>query len=161
MQLDDRRLVAGGIVVGMFFIVGLGVGATGYVGVSWLDAELVESATGQTQSFGQLFVGLAFFQSVLFAFLVGPAVASLAGLRSAAQLASDRDVALVAGLGSFVGFYLMAFLAVGVLSLAVEGGGPDQFGVELGTVVLPLLRAGIPTGVVGLLTGLLAYRLGS
>lgn len=142
-------------IVAVFAAIGLGMGLTGFAGMGWAQSQFLVAAGGETaRQFGPVFVALVYFQNANTAFFVGPVVAVLAGVLFGSRLRSGPTAAAVAAGSSLLGFYVMAFLTVLVMALALGGpGGSQAFG--LGQAVGPILTAGVPTAVVGGVAGYL------
>lgn len=151
-----------GLVVALFAIVGVGLGLTGYVSLDAANQQFVEGTEGEfARGLGQLFVALLAFQSSVVTFFLGSVVASVGAVGLSGRAASWRESAVVNGMGSFVGFYVMVGIALVLMLAALEtggrGGGSGGSGsVEIGQFIIPVLIAGLPTAFVGFGTGALA-----
>lgn len=142
-------------VVGVFAMVGIGLGISGFLTISTVKSQF---ADGGENLFGSLAVALIFLQNIYTTFLLGSLVAATGGML-AGITGSDRVSATVGGgIGTFVGFYVMAILAfvLMLLSLGGDAGGGDVGG--LGNFIVPLLGAGVPATVVGTSTTYLTAR---
>ncbi|MFC7166209.1 hypothetical protein [Halospeciosus flavus] len=151
---SDRWRTAG-LVVAVFAVVGVGLGLTGLVGLSWVKSRVGGGAFGM----GQVVTTLAFLQSAVVTLLIGPTVGGIVGaiLGRDATPGGARDGAFAAGVGSFFGFYVLAGLALFLMSLAL-GGGDGGGGANLGDLVVPVVQAGVPTALVGAGAALLGSR---
>lgn len=134
-----------GSVVGLFVVVGVGLGLAGYLVVSRLTLGDVGGGAGPA-----MVSGLVFFQAVSVVYFAGPAVGAvggvLAGLRS-----EDTAVGVVAGgAGSLVGFYLMVAASVLVMTVALSDGAS---GLSPGDNVTLIAASGVPAALVGAVTG--------
>lgn len=148
-----------GFTVGVFAIVGVGIGLTGFFPLEYVVGEFSTTEGGQfAQAIGQLFIGVVFLQSIMMAMFTGPTVGGLTGLVSAFALEDRASSVVVGGLGGFVGFYVMVLIAVIVMSMAMPSGGDGGQATmgqatDLSRVLSPILKSGLPTGIVGALTG--------
>lgn len=147
-----------GLVVAVFGVLGIALGASGYLAVDWARTQFLVAAGGTTPSqFGPVFVALVALQTTVSQFLVGTAVAGLVGTMAGSRFPDARTAGLVAGGGSLVGFYLMAALAVLPVTLAGGPGTEQVYG--LGQAVGPLLLAGVPAAVAGGIGGVVGAAL--
>lgn len=122
-------------IVGVFAIIGATMGLT---------ATLIGSETAGVANFA---AGVLMAFAALF---IGPAVGTIAGFIAGSRMTEDvKETLVTAGLGGFLGFVAM-FLLVAVIALPATGTGS----VDVGQIVLMLLKAGVPTGVA---CGLAAY----
>ena len=127
---------------------GAGIGLTGYVGspIVFESLPIGSSLFGADDQVSEVFGVLV----MLIAFLFGPIIAALSGFLTAASIRERKMAAIVAGVGSFVGFYVMVVVAVVGIGAGAPGGGPE-FWEHVGAVAL----AGVPTGAVGALFGVI------
>lgn len=147
-----------GLVVAVFAVLGVGLGASGYLAVDWARTQFLVAAGGTTPSrFGPVFVALVAFQTTVSAVLVGTAVAGLVGAMAGSRFPEARTAGLVAGGGSLVGFYVMAALAV-LFVTSVGGPGTDQIYAPA-QALMSLLLAGGPAAVAGGAGGVLGASL--
>jgi hypothetical protein len=148
-----------GLTTGVFAVVGVALGLTGFFPIEYITSQLTNAGEGEfTQAIGQLFVGLIFFQSVMMAMFVGPTIAGLTGIASGISLEDHISSFIVGSVGSFVGFYIMVLTAVIVMSLAVPSTGSGaqsgiQQSADLSQLISPIIKSGVPTGIVGGITG--------
>lgn len=146
-----------GVIVGVFAAIGVGLGLTGYISLSWVESVFTSADQSEmANSFGQMFVGLVFLQSVIITFFTGPTVAALSGLVTGISQASRTRAAGISGVGAFVGFYVMVVLAIVVMSLAYSSGGDGSGGsssVDMMNALTTAIQAGIPTAAVGVIAG--------
>lgn len=150
-----------GYVVATFAVVGAGYGLAANFTIGFLIETFVEPGANPLDN---TLVGIVLVVSVVNTMLLGPVMAGVAGL-SVGRSYPGRGV-LAAGLTGFsstLGFYVLAalalFLTFGVLSqyapaeaagaAAESSGGPFTFADLRPTLV----EVGIPTGVVGAVTG--------
>lgn len=137
-----------GLIVGVFAVLGVALGVSGYLAMEWATEQFLVAAEGPTaERFGPVFVALIAFQTTVSQFLVGTAVAGVVGAMAGSRFAVPRTAGLVAATGSMTGFYLMGAIAVVVLSL-VGGPGTEQV-YGLGQALGPLALGGVPAGVAG------------
>lgn len=140
------RVVA--LIVGVFAVLGVALGASGYLAMGWAREQFVVAAGGSSPGeFGPVFVALVAFQTTVSQFLVGTAVAGVVGAMAGSRFAVPRTAGLVGAGGSVVGFYLMGLIAVFLVSLA-GGPGTDQV-YDVGQALGPLALGGVPAGIAG------------
>lgn len=154
-----------GLTVGLFAIIGVGLGLSGYISLSFINQMLVEEAEGEfMRGFGQILVRIVALQSAFVFFLLGSVVAAISGSTIAREAGSIREAALSNGAASFVGFYVMVGIASVIMLTALSSGGggaessSNQF-VNLGEIIMPVLKIGIPTGFVGVGAGGVVFKL--
>ncbi|MFB6124133.1 MAG: hypothetical protein ABEJ78_11830 [Haloferacaceae archaeon] len=142
------------LVVGIFAVLGVALGAVNYVVTDWARVQFVSAASGANlDAFGPVFVALSAFQTTVTLFLAGPVVGTVVGTLVGSRFIDRRLAGGVAGGGSLVGFFVMAGFGLAGLSL-VGGPGTGQV-YAVGQAVGPLLAAGVATGVVGGVGGVL------
>lgn len=165
--------------IGLFVIVGIGLGLSGYIALDFMQTSFVDSAEPGSflESLGQLFVGLVALQTSFITFLLGSVVAATTGVGSAKSFASGRAAALHNGLAAGVGFPLMVGVAIFIMLLAVAGGGgggetaagatttptpssgsggiTDQ--IDWGSLVMRVGALCIPTALVGAGAGFVGF----
>ncbi len=150
-----------GLVIGVFAIIGAGLGLTGFFPLELANDEFVGGSQGDlAETMGQLMIAMVFLQSVIMALFAGPTVGALSGLLSGYSLQDSKRAVFVGGIGSFVGFYIMVAFAIVIMSMAISGGdgGSGQQTVDTGELLQPALKAGLPTGVVGALAGIIGTQ---
>lgn len=152
MSESKRILKQTGIVVAIFAIVGVGLGSTGYVGVSFAGDQLITA--GDSAGFGEAFVALIFLQSVFVSFFAGPSIAAVTGVASA--LSADAKTAIASNtIGACIGFIIMSAVAVLIMSAGMpEMGGSSGGGSSGGNLfslrdIATILKAALPTTIVG------------
>jgi hypothetical protein len=175
---DDESVVEGasrpllrtaGWVLATFAVVGAGYGLAANFTVGFLIETFVEPGVNPLDN---TLVGIVLVLTVVNTMLLGPVVAAVAGL-SVGRSSPGRGVlaAGLSGVSSALGFYVLAalalFLTFGVLSQyapaeaasagsgATESSGPFTFADLRPTLV----EVGIPTGLVGAVTGYVGSRL--
>lgn len=164
--------VYGLAVVGTFAILGAGLGLAANFTLGFFIEQFVDPGTDPldvTQ------VGIMFLVSILFIYALGPIAAGVAGI-AVGQALPDRETAagVVAGVGSFVGFYLFVglalFLTFSVLSEyggGMGGGGGEEVEGEAqggggpldpSALVTLMIQVSLPVGLVGLATAYITSR---
>lgn len=143
-----------GWIVAVFAALGIGLGLAGYVSVSWGHTVFVASAGGTgsvVERFGPLFVSVVFFQNLSATFFVGLVAALLTGLLFGSNFLEGKQALAATGGGSLVGFWLLAVLALFIMSFGMA----DPRGFGLVDALGPIAIAGIPAGLVGAVAGYL------
>lgn len=135
-----------GVVVAVFGLVGFGLGFSGLLTILSIKGQF---SGGAESSVGQLFVGVVFLQNVYTTFLLGSVVAAFTGLVVGYTADDQFSAAIGGGVGSAIGFYVMAVITLVLMLLALGGAGGQS---DIGGLVLPFLGAGIPAAIVGLTT---------
>lgn len=167
--------------IGLFAVVGVGLGLSGYIALDFMQATFVEGTEKGSfiRGIGQMLVGLAALQTSFVTFLLGSVVATATGLSSAKSYVSARKAAVFNGIASTIGFPLMVGIAIVIMLLALSGGGGeaaaggtptttptasggqggssilDQF--DMGNIATKLLTLCIPTGLVGAAAGYVGF----
>lgn len=148
-----RIIIETGKVVGLFVILGIGLGLAGYVGLD----QFMPQQTGEQDFGGALIGALLIFQSITFMYFIGPVMAVTSGIFTGKQPGSKVVSAISGGAGSFVGYYLMFIIAFLIMTMALPetggGGGGGDGGVQLGDSLVQAGVIGLPTGIVGGITG--------
>jgi hypothetical protein len=134
-------------VVGVFALVGLGLGLTAVVVLSRIGGD-----TG-----GQLLSGLFVLVVLSVTLLLGPVVAAVVGLGVA-----DEGRYGVAFVGTAVGTLVMVVLVAVLVTVGGPGGGDGGSGgsVRPGDWLVPAVAVGVVTGAVGAGTAALRDRVG-
>lgn len=147
-----------GLIVGVFAVLGVALGVSGYLAMEWATRQFLVAAGGTTaERFGPVFVALVAFQTTVSQFLIGTAVAGVVGAMAGSRFAVPRTAGLVAAVGSITGFYLMGAISVLVLSL-VGGPGTEQVYAP-GQALGPLALGGLPAGIAGGIGGVIGSAL--
>lgn len=147
-------------VVGMFGVLGVGLGLAGNFTLSFFIEQFVDPGTNPldvTQ------VALMFLVVIVIIYSTGPIASVVAGV-VVGQVLPDREGAasVVVGISAFLGFYLFValslFITFSVLSeygaLSGGGGGPlDPAGLVTLTV-----QVSLPVGLVGLVSAYITSR---
>lgn len=148
-------------VVGLFAVVGVGIGLATNFSLAFLIEWQVDPGANPTDN---TIVGMTLVQGILFPLMVGPLVAAVAGLAAGYSVGDRRLPATVlAGLSSAVGFVAMALLSVvlTVVVLAVYAGGGGATGFPMDRLLWTVVETAIPVGVVGATAGYLGSRVSS
>lgn len=183
-SISRDALKIGGITLGIYVVVGVGIGLTGFVGIDWVNSAT--SSGGGSSFFGAFFVLSVFFTSIVIALFTGPILAGSTGVFAGLSLEDSRLAVLTSGLASFFGFYLMVGIAILIIITAAGGamdtGGEDNTTgetysdnsyqttptssdddsgglVDTGRLLTSVVLAGFPTGIVGLSTAFLGNHL--
>ena len=140
-------------VVGIFAALGAGLGLAANFTLGFFIEQFVDPGTDPLDSTQ---VGIMFLLSVFFIYAVGPLAAGVAGV-GVGQALPDRDgtAAVVAGVGSFVGFSVFAglglFLTFSVLAEYGPGGGGGGGGpIDPSAPGTLMLQVSLPVGLVRL-----------
>jgi len=149
-----------GQVVGIFALAGVGIGATGGVAMT------------QLSSGSAIFSGLLVLVILTVAFLLGPIIGLISGLRTGDGMGRTSESYLAGVLGSVAGYFVMILVVVLALSIAVAavagggaGGGSSAAtdaagqtttnggssgGLPIGEYIIPIIAVALPTGLTGL-----------
>lgn len=151
-------------VVGAFAALGAGIGLAANFALGFFIEQFVEPGQPPMDS---IQVGMMLLVAIFLSYVLGPVAAGVAGI-GIGQAMPDRDLTagVVAGTGSFVGFYpfvgLSLFFTLSVL--AEYGAGPTGGGGGGGGPLDPagllslMVQVSLPVGLVGLATGYLTSR---
>ncbi|WP_338741853.1 hypothetical protein [Haloplanus salilacus] len=143
-----------GLIVATFAMVGVALGAVGFVTVDWARTQFVTAATGSNPAtFGPVFVALSTFQTTVTLFFAAPVLAAALGLLSGSRFAVPTVAAGVAAAGALIGFFVMT--GVGLVGLSLPSGAGTGQTYALGGAVGPLLLSGVATAVTGGVAGAL------
>lgn len=155
-----------GLTIGMFAVIGVGLGLSGYISMGAVERLLVGDGGQEIGAFAQTFIALIALQSTFVVFLLGSVVATITGSRIAAEASSMKEAMVANGVASFVGFYLMTGIALVIMLAALGsgdgsggGGGGGDLGINIGDVARPIIQIGIPTGLVGTAAGGILHQL--
>ena len=150
-------------VVGIFAALGAGLAANFTLG--FFIEQFVDPGTDPLDSTQ---VGIMFLVSVFLIYAVGPLAAGVAGV-GVGQALPDRDgtAAVVAGVGSFVGFSVFAglglFLTFSVLAEYGPGGGGGGGGgggpIDPSAPGTLMLQVSLPVGLIRLASAYLTSRI--
>jgi hypothetical protein len=153
-------------IVGIFTALGAGLGLAANFTLGFFIEQFVDPGTDPLDSTQ---VGIMFLVSIFFVYAVGPIAAGVAGIGVGVALPErDGTAAVVAGVGSFVGFFLFAglglFLTVSVLAeygAGAGGGGGGGGGgpIEPSALGTLMFQVSLPVGLVGLASAYITSRL--
>lgn len=107
----------GALIVGVFGVIGMGMGLTAHFPIAYLNEQFSGGFVGPLLS------GLLAFQSLLIVVFVAPVVAGVAGLANGAADPNPWSAVASSAGGAFLGFYFMVLFA-GLLVIGGFGGGP-------------------------------------
>ena len=152
-------------VVGLFAALGAGLGLAANFTLGFFIEQFVDPGTDPLDSTQ---IGIMFLVSIFFIYATGPLAAGVAGI-GVGQALPDRDgtAAVVAGVGSFVGFFVFAglgpFLTFSVLAEYGAGGGGGGGGggdspIEPSALGTLMLQVSLPVGLVCLASAYLTSR---
>ncbi|MEA1932391.1 MAG: hypothetical protein U9O06_12715 [Euryarchaeota archaeon] len=141
-----KTLQAVGFITLIFTLFGIALGVLAFISGSWAQSQLITSASGATD-FGPVFIGIAYLQTAVIIFFLGPVIASVAGGLLGSVFSSPKTALITGGVGSLFGFYLMSVIAIGVLVLSKGSGAEQAF--SFGQALFPLAVTGIPTAIIG------------
>lgn len=172
--MDNHHRTQFGLIVGVFAVIGFGIGITGYLGISYAQSQIVAGfetqfadafggnglitvfdPSGPAQTLGQLILGLLFAQAILISLFIGPTIAGLTGLFVGQSVDELVPAGVVSTAGAFIGFYLMVCIMTGFIWLALDIELSAISNDNGGTLFWVLFIAGVPTGIVGGVCGLL------
>ncbi|ATW89312.1 hypothetical protein halTADL_2581 [Halohasta litchfieldiae] len=142
--------------ISLFTLFGIALGVLAFVSGSWAQSQLVTDAGGATD-FGPIFIAIAYLQTAVIIFFLGPVIAALVGGLLGSVFSSPKTALITGGGGSLVGFYIMSVIALGVLVLSKGDGATQAF--SFGQALVPMLVAGIPTAIMGSLVSALSSAL--
>jgi len=145
-----------GIVTAVFAVFGIALGILSFVSGSWAQTQLVDAAAGGV-TFGPTFVAIAYLQTAVIIFFLGPVIAALVGGLLGGVFSNPKTALITGGGGSLVGFYIMTVIALGVLMLSKGGNAPQAF--SFGQALFPMVISGIPTAIMGSLISALSSAL--
>lgn len=148
--------------VGIFGIVGLGFGLTGFVFTDILIPGVTSSSgsTGSTGSslFGGFLTIFSLLSILVLAALSGPILGVISALRVDEAFDTDRVAYVTSASGNVAGYVVMLVVTVLMLSVTGSTGGGSSTGdatgglFNLGDLLVPFVALSIPVGVVGALT---------
>jgi hypothetical protein len=145
-----------GQIVGIFALVGVGIGLTGGVAMSQLGSG------------GAIIGGILTLVILTIAFLLGPVISIITGLRTGEQQGRTGESYLAGLLGSVVGYFVMMAIVLLILSVVMaivmgDGGSSStaaqsttstasssESGLPIGEYIIPIIAVAIPTGLTGL-----------
>jgi len=138
--------------IGIFSLLGVGLGLTGGITISQL-------AGGG----GGIFGGILVLVVLTFAFLIGPLVAVITGLRIGEEHGQSNETYIAGGLGAVGGYLSMMLIVLLILSLAMstlsgdagtgtsatQSASTSGSGLDIGEYILPVIAVAIPTAITG------------
>lgn len=143
-----------GEVVGLFAVVGLGMGI--------IATLVLGQFTGGGSGIGSaLIAGIGYLTALTVAGLTAPIVATVTGLRTGRQLGRGSSGYLTSVVGAAIGAVVLMSLVVLCLSIGLSGGGggaettagsttgQSTGSGDLGQLLVIILSVALPTGVVG------------
>ncbi len=150
------------IVVGVFVVVGTGIGLSINFTLGFFIEQFVEPGDDPLDSTQ---VGLMFLVAIFFIYAVSPFLACIVGV-GIGRAFPDRETVAggIAGVGSFIGFFLFVglglFFTFAVLAeYGMPAGGGDGNGggspLDQTALLTLMLQVSIPVGLVGLVTAYL------
>ena len=165
-------------VIGVFGVLGAAVGLSANFTLGFFIQQFVEPGIDPTDSTQ---VGLMFLVFVAFIYALGPVAAGVVGVGVGQALPNRETTAgTVAGIGSFLGFYLFVGLALFfTLSVLAEfspapagdsggsggsgssggGGGGNESPLDPSGLVTLMLQVSLPVALVGFAVAYLASRI--
>lgn len=149
---SDIRLTIIKETVGIFSLVGVGLGLTGGITLSQLSEG------------GGILGGVLVLVVLTFAFLIGPLVAVITGMRAGERYGQSSQTYFAGGAGAVGGYLSMMVIVLLIVSLAMStlsgdaGGGASATqsastsgsGLNIGEYLVPVVAVAIPTAVTGL-----------
>lgn len=152
------RLEHGSTIVAVFALVGIGIGGSAYVGITWL-AGLFDAGAAPTENAA---VGIIFLHTVILPFALGALLAGATGFVAGRAVTDRLEAAIIAGGGTFVGFYLLVGLAIfaALLVVVTAGGGGGEGPFTPADLVAPIVKSSVIVGIVGAGSGYLGARAG-
>jgi len=145
-----------GFMTAVFAVFGIALGVLSFISGSWAQSQLITDAGGVTE-FGPVFIAVAYLQTAVVLFLLGPVIAALTAGIFGRQLTSPKLALVTGGIASLVGFYIMSVIALTFLVLSK--GADAQQAFSFTQALLPMLAAGIPTAIMGSLISALSSAL--
>jgi len=145
-----------GFVTAIFAVFGIALGILSFASGSWAQTQLVDAAAGGV-NFGPTFVAIAYLQTAVIIFFLGPVIAATVGGLLGGVFSNPKTALITGGGGSLVGFYIMSVIALGVLILSKGSGGQQAF--SFGQALFPMLISGLPTAIMGSLISALSSAL--
>ncbi|MFQ3318110.1 MAG: hypothetical protein ACI8UR_001009 [Natronomonas sp.] len=149
-------------VVGLFAALGAGLGLAANFILGFFIEQFVEPGADPLDSTQ---VGVMFLTSIFTIYAMGPMTAGIAGVGVGQALPDRRAVAsIVAGAGSFIGFYLFVglglFFTFTVLAeYGSGGGGGGGSPLDPSSLLTLMLQVSLPVGLVGLSAAYLTSKI--
>jgi hypothetical protein len=151
-------------VIGLFALLGAGVGLASNFTISFFIEQFVEPGTDPLDNTQ---VGIMFLVAIFFSYAVGPLASGITGVVVGRGLSGREAVAgVVAGAGGFLGFYLFIGLALfSLLAVLSEfappggGGGGGDGPLNPSALLTLMVQVSLLTGLVGFGTAYLTSRI--
>lgn len=145
--------------VAYFAVTGVGLGLTGYLILDQLLSAMTGSSGESAQVGGSLMGGMFTMIFIVIALIVvlllGPVLAAVVSSRLSGALdLNGSDMYAVSGVGSYLGYVAMVILAATLMSMGFPSGGSGvesggSASPDIGSLIVPILIFGIPSGIVG------------
>lgn len=145
-----------GVMTAVFAVFGIALGFLAFISGSWAQSQLITDAGGATE-FGPVFIAVAYLQTAIVIFLLGPVIAALVAGLLGSMFSNTKLAFVTGGVGTLVGFYLMSVIALAILVLSK--GTEAQQAFSFTQALFPMLLAGIPTAIMGSLISALSSLL--
>ena len=142
-----------GIMTLVFAVFGIALGLLAFISGSWAQSQLITEAGGAVE-FGPVFIAVAYLQTAVVIFLLGPVIAALTAGLLGAQLPGPKLSLLIGGVSSLFGFYIMSSIAL--LILVLSKGAEAEQAFSFTQALFPMIMAGIPTAIMGSLISALS-----
>jgi MFS family permease len=146
-------------VIGIFALVGVGIGLTGGVAISQLGSG------------GAILSGILILVVLTLALLLGPVIGIISGLRTGDEYGRSTGSYLAGLIGSVTGYFVMIFIVLiiltAVLAIVIGDGGSGSTAAQsaastsasptsssgslpIGEYIIPIIAVAIPTGITGI-----------
>jgi len=142
-----------GIMTLVFAVFGIALGLLAFISGSWAQSQLITEAGGAVE-FGPVFIAVAYLQTAVVIFLLGPVIAALTAGLLGAQLPGPKLSLVIGGVSSLFGFYIMSSIAL--LILVLSKGAEAEQAFSFTQALFPMVMAGIPTAIMGSLISALS-----
>lgn len=143
------------IVLGVFTLVGIGLGLSGSMILSAAGNLFLTEEAGQfATAIGQMLILILLMAGIMMTFFTGPTVGAVTGLHVGSHSDSSSHAIGSAAVGSFIGFLIMTVVAVMIMITALPemgGGGTGGMngGIDVANYTNQIVMAAIPTTIVG------------
>lgn len=155
-MIDDKNKFLSTTVF-IFTVIGFGIGMTGYIGLNMLQDPVY---AGESQDVAIL--SILTLLMILISLVLGPIIAAVTGFLSGMRADDSGHAMTVSMFGAVLGFYLMTILALTLSSQAMEQNILYTIFIEEKagySFIITLVQGSVPTGVVGLLSALIGFRI--
>ena len=157
------------VIVGLYALIGIGIGLIGVLGISWLDTQIATLAGADlTGVAGIGAMGVLVLLSSLMVVMVNPLIAALVGSVQGRDLPDPWPVLFSTFVGTLSGFLvmfsialLMLYIGVG-LELVIDR--PEHsiaFEISAGETILTVVLLSSIASIIGAAGGLIGYQLAS